>query len=1679
MVPAELVSSSLLHCLTPPSQTASEYVLDVSVNGADFTIDAAHFAYEAAPVVTAMLPSQVAAAGGEVVTVLGANFRASPLLQAWFGGVPARLRFVSSDSATCVTPRIASVGNVSVTVSTNGDEVSATAAVLEILPGGTRLRHLAPSFGSAAGGYHVTVLGAGFVGSVLNVRFGDSTVECDVLTAGSVECFLLEHSQPGTVSVHSDGAEGRLSFMFLSAVIVSAVAPSTGPVAGNSFLAVTGSGFGVVHTPACNFGELSIAASVQSSTLIRCYSPPHSPGSVQVTIPSISTTFGEAVSSVQFLFTDLVLERITPVSALAGRAGEITVHGRHFTQDHVPSCRIGSHITSGVLLSPSEIVCGAPALESGNFTVDVSVNGVDFAPEPTELVYAVSDAGVVTAVSPDFGQMTGETTVEIASSRLEKDVYSCHFGAAHVVASWHSPALLSCQAPLAQATGNVVLRVSRKDHGFMRGNLSFTYTEDYVVTRLRPSMGPAAQGSILETNGGSFENRSSLTCLFSDAMHPARDVIASPAIFVAQHHVRCVTPEVPEITAIGTLQVRVSGHGREFPRSYSTYALQPKAIAMLLTPSSFDSGSMSVVTITGRGFAKSDSLACTFGRPRARDSLTADAVWLSPTQMLCYVPSFVPGRFAVEVSNNGVDFSSDGLAVDVSLPVEVHTLAPSSGWVGRSRSVTVTGTRFPDGVPAECVFGLSRAPARFVTSTAAVCFSPPLQHGLHAFELGVARSHVRVRPSTLTFASQHEPTVRRVVPTSGFVTGGTPVTIYGNEALDAISACRFGPETSPAEHVSASEIVCMSPPSVSVRSVELLVEDGHEGGALAAGTNFVYLGTWNVTAVAPTEASVHGGDRLTVHGTGFAQAGLNDLAVSFGLRRLAPATLVDSTVLEVLLPPLPAGLTRLDVSPNRVDFVPTLLSVRMSIPFIVRSISPSVGPPEGGTAVSVFGSDFRDGEEYACVFGEHRANASFKSDDLLTCTTPNVGHPFEAGVRVEGSRVGIANPVVFHFRAGPLVITAIPSVGATGGGGSITLTGSGFDAPGRYEVHFGDATARGAPLSSTLLRCVAPPHATGEVALRIALDGVAFAPDAPRFLFSAPPEVHFFRPSRGSAAGGYELVVAGAHFSRADPVKAVLGGELLVSATVLSSTAIALLAPPLAPGNWTVEVRTPGHGESAHGQVFHVVPAAHVEDAWPMSGPSAGGTVVLLRTHHTGVLFLKCMFGAAPAEVRTVNETHVSCVAPPAAEEGEVALALYSQDSRLPDVEVGAFLYYRECVVARVRPQAMQGPLHARTHSTLTVVGENFGPAHFARVGATALLGSGTEVVSSTLMRVTVPALAAGDAEITCSANGMDFASTGVYIAVSAPAIVLSIRPSRGRPEGGTAVTVFGETFSADVLLTCLFGSVAREASWLREGATVCVAPPHAPGNVSLAVQAPGQGDLGRPVTFTFDPLEHAAVASATEASSAGGAVVTVTSDAFRAEPSACRFGDATVSAAFASASTLVCVSPPQAPAIVALVVVNGGCEIPVVDFFRVAHEARVLHAAPSSGPARGGNVRGATRVGVSTGGGLHMPLRDRDGGRRARGAGPLAERLRARVRFAASRARQCAALRAAAGRGRGALRARLHVHQRNHRARGAVARRCGHVDAGRRARRALRALARAALPLRAHRRARAVERRG
>ena len=83
---------------------------------------------------------------------------------------------------------------------------------------------------------------------------------------------------------------------------------------------------------------------------------------------------------------------------------------------------------------------------------------------------------------------------------------------------------------------------------------------------------------------------------------------------------------------------------------------------------------------------------------------------------------------------------------------------------------------------------------------------------------------------------------------------------------------------------------------------------------------------------------------MTISGANFSQAGPSDLAVKFGMRRLVPASLISSTLLEAFLPPLPAGVARLDVSSNRLDFIRTTVSLRVSCPYIVRGTPCTLHP---------------------------------------------------------------------------------------------------------------------------------------------------------------------------------------------------------------------------------------------------------------------------------------------------------------------------------------------------------------------------------------------------------------------------------------------------------------------------------------------------------------------------------------------------------------------------------------------------------------------------------------------------------------------------------------------------------------------------------------------------------------
>ena len=178
----------------------------------------------------------------------------------------------------------------------------------------------------------------------------------------------------------------------------------------------------------------------------------------------------------------------------------------------------------------------------------------------------------------------------------------------------------------------------------------------------------------------------------------------------------------------------------------------------------------------------------------------------------------------------------------------------------------------------------------------------------------------------------------------------------------------------------------------------------------------------------------------------------------------------------------------------------------------VTGISPSRGPTEGGTTVVISGTGLQDPTSVS--FGETEAT-SF-SYDPETGSVTAVSPPHEAGtvsVRVTTAQ-GISEATAesaFTFLAVPVVTGVSPTTGTAAGGTQVTI--SGLHLAEVIAVFFGDSPAAEFaydPATGTVC-AVAPPHAAGQVQVKVTTTGGA-SKDTPAddFTFVPPPPTAWY-----------------------------------------------------------------------------------------------------------------------------------------------------------------------------------------------------------------------------------------------------------------------------------------------------------------------------------------------------------------------------------------------------------------------------------------------------------------------------------------------------------------------------------------------------------------------------------------
>ncbi|MBS1912808.1 MAG: IPT/TIG domain-containing protein [Bacteroidetes bacterium] len=459
---------------------------------------------------------------------------------------------------------------------------------------------------------------------------------------------------------------------------------------------------------------------------------------------------------------------------------------------------------------------------------------------------------------------------------------------------------------------------------------------------------------------------------------------------------------------------------------------------------------------------------------------------------------------------------------------------------------------------------------------------------------------------------------------------------------------------------------------------------------------------------------------------------------------------------------------------------------------------------------------------------------------------------------------------------------------------------------------------------------------------------------------AAQPMIASIAPTSGGVNGGTPVTIFGANFT--PDCRAKFGGMDAVQTTYINAGQLQATTPAAAaPGAVNVRVvnAAQAFGVLQNAFTYTVAAAPSVTSVNPASGPTAGGTQVMIF----GQNFMPgCVakFGGTDARQTTyVNSNQVQAVTPTASGAGAVNVRVVNPDGQgggLP----GAFTYVAAPTLIITGISPTSGP--ASGGNTVTISGNGFMPG--VRVAFGGQQVAQVNFISATQLAVAVPAHAPGAVDITVmNPDGTVATLPNAYTYVAAPApSVTSVNPAIGPIAGGTQVMVFGQNFVPGCVAK-FGGTNAQQTTYVSSTQVTAITPSASmPGAVNVRVVNPdGQGG-GLPNAYTYVAAPAPSVTSVNPAmgSVAGGTQVMVFGQNF-VPGCVAKFGGTNAQQTTYVSSTQVTAITPSAsmPGAVNVRVVNpdgqGGGLPNAFTYTSVAAAPMITSFDPTSGSIRGG----------------------------------------------------------------------------------------------------------------------------
>jgi hypothetical protein len=361
----------------------------------------------------------------------------------------------------------------------------------------------------------------------------------------------------------------------------------------------------------------------------------------------------------------------------------------------------------------------------------------------------------------------------------------------------------------------------------------------------------------------------------------------------------------------------------------------------------------------------------------------------------------------------------------------------------------------------------------------------------------------------------------------------------------------------------------------------------------------------------------------------------------------------------------PAGSGVADVEVSTAGGTsPTVRADQFSYVPIVSSVSPGSGPPAGGTAVTITGSNFTGAT--AVDFGTTPAPSfTMISDTEITTTAPAGTGMVDVVVLTPGGSSPTSTADQFSYA--PVVASISPTSGPATGGTTVTISGSNFTSA--TAVNFGANLATTFSVDSDIqITAVSPPGRVPAAPVTVTSPGGTSDVNSAA-TFSYGPVVASVLPTAGVGSGGTKVVILGSDLKGATAVN--FGTTVALSFSVKSANKIVAISPA---GTGIVDVTVTGPGGTSPivpTDTFNYAPT--LTSIAPIHGRAAGGNIVIIRgTNFTGVTGVN--FGTnAATKFTVVSKTKVRAVSP--AGSGTVDVTVVSLGGTSPTTLLDQFTY--------------------------------------------------------------------------------------------------------------------------------------------------------------------------------------------------------------------------------------------------------------------------------------------------------------------------------------------------------------------------------------------------------------------